>query len=530
MTDIEIPFARDRNWRYRFWEILPGVVSWSALILPFVLGFFYPALTAFLILAYLLIWFIKGVSLSIRVMQGWFTMQGQLKLNWDLLVGDLESGMLEKQPSMYPRWHVWNIKRLGQRPLFCKPSEVYHAIIIATYNEGRETLEPTIKSVLASKFDMQKVIFVLAYEERGGPEVGVQARQLVKEYGPQFRHAIVVGHPDGIPGEVRGKGPNITYAARELQKYLASAKIKPEHVAVTTLDSDNRPHPWYLSALTYTFCSTEDPRYVSYQPIPLFLNNIWDAPTAMRVIASGNSFWNLMLSLRPHALRNFSSHAQSMAALIDTDYWSVRTITEDGHQFWRTYFRYDGRHEVYPIFIPIYQDAVLAKTYWRTIKAQFLQLRRWAYGANDIAYVATKGFGRKSKVPKVDMLAKFWRLLEGHISWATAALLILYAPQIPILLRGNTSFVANQLPYMAKWIETIALSGLFISLLVTLKSLPPKPERYKRHRTVLMVLQWALLPVTTIVFNTMAALYSQTRLIFGKYMENFDVTEKAVKK
>jgi hypothetical protein len=97
---------------------------------------------------------------------------------------------------------------------------------------------------------------------------------------------------------------------------------------------------------------------VSYQPLPIYTNNIWDAPAPMRVIATGNSFWNIVLGLRPHMLRNFSSHAQSMAALIDTDFWSVRTIVEDGHQFWRTYFRFDGRHEVYPIFTPIFQDAV----------------------------------------------------------------------------------------------------------------------------------------------------------------------------
>jgi hypothetical protein len=67
-------------------------------------------------------------------------------------------------------------------------------------------------------------------------------------------------------------------------------------------------------------------------------------------------------------LRNFSAHAQPMAALIDTDFWSVRTIVEDGHQYWRTWFRYDGKHDVYPIYVPIYQDAVLTDSYKRTLK------------------------------------------------------------------------------------------------------------------------------------------------------------------
>ena len=43
-----------------------------------------------------------------------------------------------------------------------------------------------------------------------------------------------------------------------------------------------------------------------------------------------------------------------------------------------------------------------------------------------------------------------------------------------------------------------------------------------------MVLQWAYLPLTTLFYNSTAAFYSQTRLMFGKYMDKFDVTEKAV--
>ncbi len=529
MTDIEIPYVEDRGWRYRFWEILPGFISWSILIAPFVFSIFNPNLFAVFILGYLLIWFSKGIAMSIRSIQGYRMLKRQQALNWQLLIDDLEAGESTHPRGKNPAWHLRNLSRLKEYPVFCKPSEVYHAIIIATYNESRDTLEPTIQSVLDSNYDMKKVILILAYEERGGPGVEAQAKDLINTYKSQFKYAEAIKHPQDIEGEVIGKGGNITYAGRKLQKYVQKAKLNPEHVLVTTLDADNRPHKWYLSALTYTFCSTEDPRYVSYQPIPLFLNNIWDAPSPMRVIATGNSFWNVVLSLRPHMLRNFSSHAQSLAALIDTDFWSVRTIVEDGHQFWRTYFRYDGKHEVYPIFTPIYQDAVLADGYRRTLKAQFVQIRRWAWGASDIAYVASKGFRRGSKVPKIDLIMKLGRLMESHISWATAALVILIAPLIPVVIRPD-NFVANQLPRTASTIQTIALTGLFVSLLLSLKFLPPRPERYKRRRNIWMVLQWALLPITTLLYNTTAALYSQTRLMLGRYIGKFDVTEKAVKK
>lgn len=529
MKNIEIPLRSERDKIYRLWEIVPGTISWTLISLPIVLSIISPVLFAVFIIGFLLIWFSKAVAMNVRSFQGLRLMKKQEKLNWEKLNNDLELRKVSGSAMSTPKWHTNNIERLKDKALCVNPSEVVHAIIIATYNESRDTLEPTIQSVLASKYDMKKVILILAYEERGGEEVGKQARSLINEYKKDFMYAEAIMHPDGLPNEVMGKGGNITYAGRKLKSYLEKNKIDPIRVVVTTLDADNRPHKLYLSALTYTYCSTEDPKYVSYQPTPLFLNNIWDAPSAMRVIATGNSFWNVVLSLRPHMLRNFSSHAQSMAALIDTDFWSTRSIVEDGHQFWRTYFRYDGRHEVYPIFLPIYQDAVLSHTYWKTFKAQFKQIRRWAWGASDIAYVFEKGFRKGSKVPKYDMTMKFLRLMDSHISWATASLLLAFGALIPSLVNPD-NFIANQLPYIASMIQNLAIAGILVTILLSLRSLPPKPARYKRRRSVLMVLQWVLLPLTTITFNTLAALTSQTRLMLGIYLDKFDVTDKAVKK
>ena len=54
MTDIEIPYEADRRGWYRFFEILPGLVSWSMLALPFVLSLIDVRLAAFFILIYLM--------------------------------------------------------------------------------------------------------------------------------------------------------------------------------------------------------------------------------------------------------------------------------------------------------------------------------------------------------------------------------------------------------------------------------------------------------------------------------------------
>jgi len=529
MRSIEIPQPEERDWRYRFFEILPGALTYIILSLPILLAIISPKLAAYFIIAYLLIWFARAVALNLRSLQGYRLIEQHKKMPWKEMNNDLE--VLEPRTHEAPGWHTRNLDRVRANILNTRvrPSQVYHGIIIAAYNESRDTLEPTIQSVIDSDFDMKKVVLLLGYEQRGGPDIAKTSKALIAEYGHHFFHAEAIEHPHDIPGEVIGKGGNITFAGRRLEAVVKQHKIDPLHVLVTTLDSDNRPHKEYLGALTYTYCSTEDPLHSSYQPIPMFLNNIWDAPAPMRVIATGNSFWMVIQGLRPHTLRNFSAHAQPLAALIDTDFWSVRTIVEDGHQFWRTYFRYDGKHNVYPIFVPVYQDAVLASTYKRTIKAQFLQVRRWAYGASDIAYVAKMGFLTKNPIPRHKIWAKFGRLLEGHVSWSTAPLLLLVAGLVPFFLNPQ-SYIANQLPQIASRLQTVAMVGILITLFLSMRTLPPKPARYKRRRTLWMVLQWVYLPITSILFGALAAITSQTRLMIGWYMGKFDVTEKAVKK
>jgi ABC-type dipeptide/oligopeptide/nickel transport system permease component len=123
---------------------------------------------------------------------------------------------------------------------------------------------------------------------------------------------------------------------------------------------------------------------------------------------------------------------------------------------------------------------------------------------------------------------KLWRLFEGHISWATAPLILAFAAFIPAWFNPD-DYLSNQLPLLASRIQTFALAGILITFSLGIKALPPKPKRYKRHRTLWMILQWVYLPLTSIVYSSFAAIVSQTRLIFGRYMEKFDVTEKVVK-
>lgn len=533
--DLEIPIGK-RSKLYRAFEMLPAIISYGAIILLVVLSIFNPLLAAAYLLTIIITTLVKAVGIAYHTTLGRANLDKAQKINWRARLDELEdpkasldSPGLSQNDFGYKN-HINNLSDIiNNTNAYPKPSELYNAVIIATYNESYNVLHPTIESLKSTTYDKDHMIVVIAYEERGGEKTEANVKRLKKEYSGVFKDFILVKHPPNLPNEVIGKGGNITFAGRHLKTYLDERKIDYDKVIVTTLDSDNRPHPTYFDYLTYEYIVHPDRKNLSYQPICLFLNNIWDVPAPMRVVATGNSFWNIISAMRPHTLRNFASHSQPMDALVGMDFWSTRTIVEDGHQYWRSYFYFKGKYGVVPIYVPIYQDAVLSSTYVKTLKAQFIQLRRWAYGASDVPYVATRIFSRNRQVPFGPGLARLVRLTDSHITLASVAILIAIGGWIPLFVNPEAahSIAAHQLPEVVSRIQQFALIGLFITIFFSFKILPPRPERYKRHRNIFMVLQWLLMPITAVVYSSLSSFTSQTALFLGKYFDKFDVTDKA---
>ncbi len=535
----EIPTGK-RTALYRFFEMLPGILSYGMVVLLIVLSSISPVAGSIYLLLIVIMSLVKAIGVAFRTIQGYKIVQSGIKVNWSKRLHDLEDpnesyARLKGRKSSEYQYdvHLNNLCMMAaaEEGYFPKPSQVYHAVIITMYNETLDVLTPTMESVLATSYPKDQMIVVIAYEERGGPDTEKVAKILEKNYKKKFGGFLLAKHPADIPGEVVGKGGNITNAGRALSEYVKERGLRYGDVIVTTLDCDNRPHKCYFDQVAYEFIVREDRKRLSYQPVSLFTNNIWDAPAVTRVVACTNSFWNLICTMRPHTLRNFASHSQPLDALVEMDFWSTHTIVEDGHQYWRSLFYFDGVYDVVPIRAPIYQDAVLSDSLFKTLRAQWVQLRRWDYGASDVAYVGTYMLSKKRTVRYLTLVPKFIRLLDGHVTLAAIAPIVAFGGWVPLLFQlESRDLLSHNLPMVVSYIQTFAACMLSISILLSLKMLPPRPPRYKKVKKFFMVLQWIISPIIAIVYSSFCAFYSQTRLLFGWYMEKFDVTDKAVKK
>lgn len=535
MKVLEIPLGK-RTKFYRFFEMLPAIISVGAIVALILLSVFSPVAASIFVLFLVIIMFVKALAMAFRTIQGYIVYKKTSALAWSRRLRNLSTPeiSLEKvialDSSIYGvKQHAENLKRIIDNPRdYPKPDDIYHGVFVMIYNEGYTTVKPTIEAIVKSDYDLSKLIIVLAYEERGGEDTQKMIDKIVKEYNGVFKDILPIMHPVGLPDEIVGKGPNATYAGYKFADYVAKEKIDPKDVIVTTLDADNRVEKNYFPYLTYEWIMAPNRQKVAYQPVCLFTNNIWDVPAPMRVVAVGNSFWNIISSMRPHLLRNFASHAQGLEALIDMDFWSKRTIVEDGHHYYRSYFHFDGDYSVIPLKVSIGQDAVLSDGYWKSFKAQFVQVRRWAYGASDVAYVADSIRKRSKKVKFWPAFTRWVRLLDSHVTQAIVAPVVAFGGWIPLIISPDSAqaLSVHELPIVIGNIQQIAMIGIAVTVFTSFLMLPQKPARYKKSRNILMVLQWVIMPITSIVYASASAYYSQIRLFLGKYLTVFDVTEK----
>lgn len=499
----------DSVWFYRFLEIIPAVLSWSMLIVPPVLSIFNPQAVAVWVILFDLYWLFKALEFGFRLVKGYLLIKNEEKIDY---FGKLKS-----------------LKAIDVSGGKMKWNDIYHVVLLPSYNEGIEIIRPSLDSYLAAKYPKDKIIVVLALEERAGDELNKRGELLKKMYKDKFGDFLVYIHPDGLVGELKGKSANATWAMRQFKKYLDKRKIDYERVIVSNFDCDTRTHPQYFANLSYKYLIVDRRTRKTYQPLPMFNNNIWDIPILTRTVAISASFWQMIEATRSYRMVNFSSQAMSMKTLVDIDFWDVTIVSEDSRQYYRAMFYYGGDHEVIPLYTPVYMDAVLSDGFWRTMRAQYLQMRRWAWGVEHFPYLVVNSIKDK-KIALSKKLIEISRIIDGHFSWATASIFILLSGWFPFLNQQfSESPLSYYLPFWADKILSFALVGLFVSMLVSFLMLPPRPPKYNRWSVLEMFYMWALVIVNSSLFGSLPALESQTRMMMG-WKLGFWVTEKKVKK
>jgi cellulose synthase/poly-beta-1,6-N-acetylglucosamine synthase-like glycosyltransferase len=529
-----------RGFIVRFWEIFPGTLTWITLIGAPVLAFFHPVWISVYVIIFDCYWFFKGANIAIHLLWSYRLLKLHQKVDWlsvlqkcmtkEQMIEYFQKILLESNPSL-KKLCTLELERLSDlsRPII-DWQRIYHVILVPTVKESLEVLSESIDSYAQASYPREKMFFILATEERAGENTRITAKKLQDKYQDKFGKFFWIEHPDGLPGEIVGKGANVTYAASAVKGKLVELQIPFEDVIISTFDADTVVEKSYFSHLTYDFLTEQKPLQRSYQPIPMYHNNIWDTPAIARVIAISSSFWQMVEASRPDRLITFSSHAMSYKTLVDVGFWRKDIVPEDSHIFWQCFLHFNGDYKTKPLFSTVSMDAVLGDNYWGTMVAQYKQKRRWAWGVTEMSLVFPQLFANK-KIPLWKRFIYSERLVEGHYFWATASIMIAILGWLPLIFGGNRfgdTVLAVNLPQLTKWIMSTATFFLIFSIYINIVQLPPRPKGHSKIKNFFMVIQWVFSPIVSTVFGSMPAIDAQTRLLFGKYM-GFWVTPKVRK-
>lgn len=527
----------DQKWFERIWEIVPGASAWLFIISPIVIAPFAPTAMAIFILVYSFFWLGKSINTSRHLMSGFVRLKRNMEIDWLELckkttsIKDLQKHLEEKYKAKKSLTN-WEDLLLVQN-LCKKQSEVKnweditHLVLFAVSKEGKDIIEPSLKAVLESNYPSKKILILFAMEEAYQAQTQTVIEELAKKYSKEFldfRYYWHIKRPD----EVVGKGPNMACAAKAFWKDVQKT-MSPKDVLVTNLDADHIVHKQYFARLSYLYAIDPNRDRKSYQPVPLLFSNIWEAPPMNRIAAISSSFWQIVEAMRPYRLRTFAAHTQSLEMLLKTDFWSTKTIVEDGHQFWRTYFTLNGDHYMVPLLVPVYQDAVIGETLWMGIKNQYLQKRRWSWGVSDFPYIIINSIKHK-EIPLYDRLLQIFRHFAGNFSWSTASF-FLAAAWIPLFLNKpfQDTVIAHNISLYSSQMLRFAWIGIVFNVWVSFVLAPPKPANFGRRHDIGMIAQWILSPPYAIFLSALPALESQTRLLLGKKLDIFWITPKVRK-
>lgn len=534
---------RKRTKTERFWEILPGLSIWTVFIGAVVLSFVKPVWAAVFIVCFDLYWLLKALNTSVHLISSYRKFRVYVKIDWLLLtamlherpklIDHMERSLSLAKSKIERKFYSQEIDKLKNAPdnglINRQYTDFYHVIIVPFVDESVEVLTSTVEALVNAQYPHEQMILVLASEERAGEPAAQVAKTMLEKFESKFFKMWVTVHPDGLEGEIKGKSANASFAVSSILPKLKELNIAEDDVLISNLDSDTIVHPQYFARVTYAFMTSEKPYRRSYQPIAVYNNNIWDSPAFIRVVSVSNSFWQFTESSRPDRLRTFASHTMTLRALIDVGFWKKDIINEDGYIFWQCYLHYKGDYQVVPLFIPVSLDTCLADTFWQTLKNQYKQKKRWAYNVE--YYPTLIPALLKNRAPFWDRMYKMYQYVEGDFNWAAASLLITVLGRLPLIVGGpefKETVIAYNLPHITSNLMTIALFFLIFSVYINLILLPPRPKKYSVWRSVMMYLQWVLVPLTSLIFGSLPAIEAQTRLMFGWYLEFF-VTPKARK-
>ncbi|NLE30847.1 hypothetical protein GX618_01050 [Candidatus Dojkabacteria bacterium] len=504
------------RWLRRVLEFIPGSMIWFFVLSPLIFALLGWEKVFVFYISYLIIyWVYRGIKFVVGVALG------VKRMNRDML-RDFISECKEE-----------NEKRFN---------ELEYIYLCPVYKEGLEVLDPSFDAWAKSDIGADRIHVIVAMEEKTAKDIQIpQFNTLKKKYGDKFASMEYYVHPSGIQGEAAGvKGANINWAMRNYVKKIEKEGKDIHNYMLITCDCDLRPHPKYLSAITYKYLTADLPDQKYYTSAVYTLNNnIWRVPVLIRVQSTMLTlvtihnwttekyetipFSNSVFSSKA----SFSSYVVNLKTLKEVHYWDPQLGIDDTTFFWNAVVRYKGEFKGEEVYLPSDSDAVENENMVKSYKSFYKQQHRWGWGI--IIFPTTLAALIYSKeIPWNWKSHMIFAMVKNYILFFTVVYLMTVGLDLLGVFSKDYAFssASYNLPEaMSFLLGLLIICNLF--LIYYRRKLIPVPSNWPWWRHILDFGEIALIAVQMLTFGFVPYLQAHTEMMLGKgFKKNFYVTDK----
>jgi len=402
--------------------------------------------------------------------------------------------------------------------------DLYHWVIIPTFQDPYDMLKDNFEAIKQSNYNNQKIIITLAWEQVDKENFKEIKDKFLKEYADTFYFVNSTLHPKWIEWEIQGKGSNVNYAIKNTYKKILDFWINEDNILVSVMDSESIVQNTYFDAMSLEYCLTSKDMQdkTIYQPMLFLFNRFFLAPFFSKVISLSTTFYILAASIKWIWTRAQAIQMQSLKSLLQTNFYSAETITEDGHQYYRTYCVFNWKFQVKPVYTYVLLEPVIWRNLMESIKLQYNQIKRWAHGALDLPYIIIC-FLKNKKLPRLRTLYEIFWLTESSVLWSSLQFILFFWTIYFYILWWVYGDVMVKF-----WLLGFVI--LIILNIITLFFFPwnsLKSKRYKIYEaSKYIILSFTVMWPMLLILNWLPALHAQMLILFWKPMWKFNVTKK----
>src|SRR4030065_2448921 len=190
----------------RFFEIIPGLLTWIVILSPVWLGLVYPRAMVYFLTFLTLYWSYLAVLNTLVLAVGYPKYKKEMSQDW------------------YQNCKEIDVAKLPDKDEITTSLEkIKHFILIPCVNEPYQVLKDSFDSFSNQTYPTKSVTLVYTLEEKPSKKTKDDLRKIILQHQDKFDQILFFVHPAGIPGEAKGVGgANRTWGASRAVDFLKS--------------------------------------------------------------------------------------------------------------------------------------------------------------------------------------------------------------------------------------------------------------------------------------------------------------------